>query len=270
MSWTVSRALVGAALLIVFGHAAAAEFTFGVGPQQSTIALAKRWVPIFEYLSRKSGVDVRFATARDIPTFQRDMRAGKYDFAYINPYHYTLFRKSAGYDAFAQEASAALTGILVVRRNAPIHSLRDLNGKQLAFPAPGALTATVLPMNRLEQQNVHVTPHYVKSHDSVYLSVAKGLYAAGGGESRTFHLMDPAVRDQLRILWTAPPLPPFLFAANPRVPADVVRRLQGAMLHMADDAEGRELLRAVNFKGIRAAKDSDYDAVRKLKIRVPQ
>ncbi len=242
---------------------------FGVGPQQSASELAKRWTPFLEYLGKKSGYSIQFQTSKDIPTYQHAMKSGQFDIAYINPYHYTLFHKAAGYDVFAQEKDATLTGVVVVRKDSPYKSMADLNSKDFACPAPTALTATVMPMQKFKQLKVNVTPNYVTSHDSVYRAVAKGLYAAGGGELRTFNNMDPEIRDQLRILWSTTSLPPFVFAAHPRVSKDAVKRIKEAMLQMDKDPAAAPLLKALNFKGIAAAKDADYNVVRKMNIQMP-
>lgn len=244
-------------------------FSFGIGPQQAATELARNWGPVLRYLSEKTGYVIQFRTGKDIPTYQKQMHDGVYDLAYINPYHYTLFHKSAGYEVFAQEKDATLTGLLVVRKDSTYKSVKDLDGKTGAFPAPSAVTAAVLPFAHFKEMNVHVTPSYVTSHDSVYRAVAKGLYAVGGGEERTFNNMNPEVRDQLRVLWTAPPLPPFVFAAHPRVPKSAVNRIREAMLRMDQDPAAKPLLKAINFKGIAPAKDSDYDTVRQLNIRMP-
>lgn len=243
--------------------------SFGVGPQQSASELAKRWVPIFQYLSEKTGYDIQFTTAKDIPTYQQQAKEGFFDMLYINPYHYTLFNKSAGYDVFATEKDAKLVGVLVVRKDSPYNSVADLNGMNLAFPSPNAVTATVLPLAHFKENNISVTPNYIVSMDSVYRAVAKGLYPAGGGEQRTFNSLDPEIRSQLRILWSAEPFPAFIFAAHPRVPKDVVKRVQAAMLEIDKDPKGMELLKVINLKGIVSAKDSDYDSVRKLNLNIP-
>jgi len=243
---------------------------FGVGPQQSAIELAKRWTPIFAYLSKKTSYNIQFTTSKDIPTYQRQTKEGLFDMCFINPYHYTIFSKTAGYQAFAQEKDAHLTGIVVVRKDSAYRSMKDLHDKDLAFPARTAVTAAVLPLQHLQKIDARVTPQYVISHDSVYRTVARGLYAAGGGELRTFESMEPAVRDQLRILWTAPPLPPFVFAVHPRVPEGVARHVADAMTHMDQDPDGRELLKAVNLKGIAPSRDADYDVVRRMQLRVPE
>ena len=91
-------ALLASLIGLQFTLAQAAQapvYSFGIGPQQSASELAKRWTPILQYLSEKTGIELQFRTGKDIPTFQEQMRDGGFDFAYINPYHYLLFRKSA-------------------------------------------------------------------------------------------------------------------------------------------------------------------------------
>lgn len=247
-----------------------AGLSFGIGPQQSTGELARRWVPVLDYIQRRSGIALHFATGKDIPTYQREVGAGKYDFVYINPYHYTLSHASAGYEAFAQEKDAELVGVLVVARDSPVRSLAELHGKELAFPAPAAITATVLPLREFARQKIAVTPRYVTSHDSVYRAVAHGHYIAGGGEARTFANAKPEVRARLRVLWRTQALPSFVFAAHPRVPLAVRKRVEAAMFAMHTQPEGLRLLQAINFKGIAPAKDADYDRVRRLDINLPR
>jgi phosphonate transport system substrate-binding protein len=242
-------------------------YTFGIGPTHSATELAKRWTPIMQYLTEKSGVHLQFKTAKDIPTFQQQMKEGVYDLAHINPYHYLVYHKGSGYTAFAREKDAKLVGVLVVKKDGPVQDVSQLNGSTIAFPAANALAATWLPVHMLHENNINVTPQYVISMDSVYRSVAKGLFPAGGGEMRTLGLIDPEVMDQLRILWTSEALPPFPFVAHSRVPKAVVAKVQKALVQMARDPQGLALLKANNFKGIEASSDADYDGMRKMNIK---
>lgn len=247
----------------------AQPLTFGIVPQQSTGELAKAWAPIIDFLGRKTGEPLRFATAKDIPTFERRLAAGEYDIAYMNPYHYAVFQRSPGYRVFAKEKGVRLKGIVVVRKTDSASDVGQLRGKTVAFPSPSAFAATVLPQAEFRRMGIAVEARYVSSHDSVYLAVARGLFAAGGGIPRTFENMNAEVRDQLRILWTTRDYPPHAIAAHPRLADDRVERLQAAMTRMAADPEGAGLLRAIGFKGLEAARDPEYDDVRRLEIRVP-
>ena len=195
------------------------------------------------------------------------MKQGAFDFAFINPYHFLEISKHTGYTAFAKEAEGKLVGVLVVKKDGPSTDIHQLQGQPLAFPAAAALAATWLPLNHLNQKEVQVTPQYVVSMDSVYRSVAKGLFPAGGGEMRTLGTIDPEVRSQLQILWTSQALPPFPFIVHPRVPKDIVARVQKAMDEMDENAEGLALLKSINFKGMGIATDADYQGMRAMNIK---
>jgi phosphonate transport system substrate-binding protein len=98
------------------------------------------------------------------------------------------------------------------------------------------------------------------------LAVAKGLYPAGGGIQRTFNKMSPEVRDQLHILWRTEQYTPHAIAAHPRMSREIVFGLQQAMIAMGDEPRGKRLLEGINFTGIEAASDKDWDDVRELEI----
>ena len=244
------------------------NYTMGIVPQQSATKLARLWTPILKYLGERSGLILRFKTAPNIPTFERRLAAGAYDFAYMNPYHYTVFHEAPGYFPFAHAADKRIRGILVVRKDSPIQDLGALAGKTLAFPAPAAFAASVLPRAHFRNQGIEIVPKYVNSHDSVYRSVAKGLYPAGGGVMRTFRNVNPSVSEQLRILWTSEGYTPHAIAAHPTVPGDAVDRLQRALLDMHQDGTGEALLESIKIKGFAAAQDQDWDDVRSLNIQL--
>lgn len=241
-------------------------YRFGVVPQQSGSKLSRLWSPILAYLEQRTGYRLQFATARNIPTFEKRLRNDKYDFAYMNPYHYVTFHKESGYRAFATAKGKRLKGILVVRKDSPYQSLKDLDGKGVAVPAH-AFAADLVMRAQFQNLGESVDIHDVASHDSSYRNVADGRYAAGGGVLRTFRATAPSVRNELRILWTSPGFTPHAFAASPSVPPEVVKRVQKAMLEMEDDPEGKALLKAIRLKGVIAARDSDWNDVRALNLQ---
>ncbi len=259
-------------LLLLVGQPVAAEsvatpsLSFGIVPQQSAATLARLWSPVLKYLTEATGDPLQFETATDIPVFEQRLAAGEYDLAYMNPYHYTVFHRAPGYQAFAKEKDRRIQGILVVLKDSHYQRPEDLDGQTLVFPAPAAFAASMLPRASLRARGIQFTPKYVASHDSVYLAVAKGLYPAGGGIARTLETIAPETRERLRILWKTDTYTPHAIAAHPRVPAEVVRRLQQAMVDMEQHPEGRELLQAIGFKGIAPAEDADWDDIRALGI----
>ncbi|MGC6486918.1 MAG: phosphate/phosphite/phosphonate ABC transporter substrate-binding protein, partial [Planctomycetota bacterium] len=242
------------------------RLTLGVVPQQSASKLAAQWGPLLVLVGERAGVDLVFETATDIPTFEQRCRDGDYDLAYMNPFHYTVFHEH-GYRALAKRAGSQIKGILVKKRGAPVSTLTDLDGEELAFPAPRAFAATLLTGAGLRAAGVSFTPSYVKSHDSVYRTVAAGVYPAGGGILRTFKSVAPDVRDKLEVLWETPGYTPHAFAIHERVPASLREKLLAVLTSLAADEDGRALLEPLKIPAIEAAADADWDDIRALNIQ---
>lgn len=256
-------------LLLGGGRAALAQpgFTVGIVPQESPSRLAEIWTPVLSALSQLSGLQLVFATAPDVPAFERRLAAGEYDFAYMNPYHFVVYNDRPGYRALARARGEQIRGLVVVRKDSPVRNLRDLSGTTLAFPTPAAFAATLLVSAELRRQGIAFESSFVKSHNSVYRDVAKGLYVAGGAVPRTLEMLDPAISAQLRVLWTSGPYTTHAFASRPGLDPAARARVLQAMLALGDDAARRPVLALIGFDGFEAARDQDWDDVRRLGIR---
>ncbi len=241
-------------------------YTFAVVPQQAASEMAETWLPFLGYLSEKSHVKLRFVTAPDIPAFEKRLGEGAYDFAYMNPYHYTFFHKKSGYEALAREKDRKLKGIIVVRSDSPLKDIKELNGMTLVFPAPAAFAASILPRVAMRRAGINFNPKFVSSHDSVYLNVERGLYPAGGGIVRTFDMLDETVKKSLRVLWSTPAFTPHAIATHPKLPGEISRKVLATLVGMSADPVGQDMLKMIGFKGVEAARDADWDDIRALGI----
>ena len=245
---------------------ASQEYSFGIVPQSSGSKLSKLWSPMLKYIEKNSNVNLRFATARNISTFEKRLKSGKYDFVYMSPYHYTEFHKLQGYNAFAKAKNKRLKGIIVVQKDSPYRSIKDLDDSEMAFPSH-AFAANLVPRAVLTKSNLTFSSKYVSSHDSVYRNIARGRYAAGGGVMRTYRNASAEYRNKLRVLWTSDGYTPHAFAAHPRVPQDVVDKLQRVLLRMEKNPNGKALLKKIKLKGIEKGMDAEWDDVRALNIK---
>ena len=70
------------------------EIIFGVVPQQAPSQIIRNWSPFAREMSKRTGWKWTVKTAPSIPEFERRCLAGRYDVAYMNPYHYTVFAKT--------------------------------------------------------------------------------------------------------------------------------------------------------------------------------
>lgn len=263
------RWILAAALTLLPGATATAAqvtYVFGVVPQQSAVKTARLWVPVLQETTRQSGVKLVLKTTRTIPEFEQRLRDGNFDFAYMNPQHYVTFSEAPGYRAIAKARNKVLRGILVVPKESAVQQLRELSGLELAFPAPSSFAASLVVREHLRTQGIDVRPVYVGSHDAVYLNVAQGRYAAGGGVPRTFANMPPGVAQRLRVLWRSPGFPPHAIAAHPAIAESVRDRVREALRHLGDSEAGRAALAGLEVEGFEAADDGAWDPIRALSL----
>ena len=80
------------------------QIIFGVVPQQSPSTVLKNWSAFATKMSELTQLKWVIKTAPSISEFERRCLEGRYDVAYMNPYHYTVFAKKPGYRAFARQA----------------------------------------------------------------------------------------------------------------------------------------------------------------------
>jgi phosphonate transport system substrate-binding protein len=258
-------------LLLVFATSFSKSYAreplvFGVVPQQTPKILAERWQPFIDYMNRETGLTIKFETAKDIPTFESRLADGAYDIAYMNPFHFVVFNEKGGYRALARENDKQLEGIIAVPTASGITSVEQLQGMEMAFPAPAAFAATIIPLSYLQQQGVSVIPRYVHSHDSVYLNLARGFFVAGGGIVRTLKAAPKDVESALTVLWKSNGYTPHAFAAHSNVADSDVATILKSLDLLSNDIKNKEVLSNLGFNKIIPAVDSDWDDVRALGI----
>lgn len=259
------RLALFACLLCLAATAWAETFVFGVVPQFERRQLFAIWQPILGELEKRTGYRFELATSTDIAAFDRQYFAGAFDFAYMNPYFMVV--NPQGYIPLVRDKTP-LYGLLVVRKDSPAQGPADLQGAEIAFPTPNAIGASMLIRAELARKyRVAFTPRYVKSHTAVYLNVAQGLAAAGGGVQKTFDEQKDAVRDLLRVIHKTQPFPSHPIAAHPRVPAAAREKVREALLAIAASPAGAALLQDVPLASMVAAAARDYDPLRELGLQ---
>lgn len=258
--------LTALCLTIVTLSSNAKTLTFAVVPQQSAKTLAERWQPLIDYMSNYTGLAIEFKTAKDIPTFEANLTAGLYDIAYMNPYHFVVFNESAGYRSLARQRDKKIRGLIVVHQDSTIQSIEDLSGAEIAFPAPAAFAATIITSAHLRNNNVAFIPRYVNSHDSVYLSVQRDFFKAGGGILRTLNISPEAVKSDLRVLWESKGYTPHAIATHPKMASADRQAILNALIALSSDSSKTSILRKIGLSEFVESNDSDWNDVRELGI----
>jgi phosphonate transport system substrate-binding protein len=269
MHMTLRNLLVNAlgALLLAVALSAQASptYTFAVVPQFPPEQIHRTWTPVLQEITRRTGIQLQLKSYATIPDFEADFLKGVPDFAYMNPYHVVMAASAAGYAPMFRDDKARLKGILVVRKDSPVTSLKQLDGAIIAFPAPNAFGASLYMRALLtEDAGIRFTPIYVKTHSNVYRQVIAGQAQAGGGVQRTLDGEPPSLRANLRVLYETPPAYPHPVAVHPRVPAKVRAALQESFVALGNDPAKQPLLDDIQLPRPVAANYSEYASLKKL------
>jgi len=264
------RGFIGLCLLCCSQAAIAAEnktYTIGVVPQFEAQTLYNIWQPILDRLHAKTGLNFNYQGSPSIPAFEKDVRAGKFDFAYMNPYQLLKSQQSSAYQPLIKDLERQLYGVLVVRKDSNITNVRQLDQKIVAFPSANALGASLLLRAEIAQKyNIKLIPRYVKTHNSVYFNVYLKQATAGGGVQKTFHQQKSNIRNQLRILFQTQKVTPHPFTAHPRVPNKIQQRIKNAFLEMGETQYDRHILSKIPITKIGRASLTDYEALKHLHL----
>jgi phosphonate transport system substrate-binding protein len=242
-------------------------YSVAVVPQFPAAELHRDWTPLLERIGHQLGISLTLKLAPSIPRFEAQLLEGQPDFAFLNPYHQVMASRAHGYLPLVRNGKP-LTGILVVRKDSPIHSVRELAGTDIAFPSPNAFGASLWMRALLaERERIAFNALYVQTHGNVYRQVIRGRAAAGGGINNTLAQETPELRDDLRVLLETPEAASHPFSAHPRVAAALRRGITDALLSLTSDPSGMTLLKNVALPNPVAADHArDYRPLEQYKL----
>ena len=243
------------------------SYSVYVVPQFQAAEIQRVWAPILDKVGQEAGLQLNLKLVKDIPAFEAELASGRPDFAYMNPYHQLQAHAAQGYRPLLRD-SKLLKGLLLVRKDDPIKSVQELQGKELAFPAPNALGASLLIRAQLaEAEGVQIKPIYAKTHSNAYRLTLVGKTAASGGLRGTLDKEPEAVQAGLRVLMETQGAAPHPFSAHPRVPAAQAQAVAAALLKISADPAMQAFFKDVPMaKPVAADFERDYLPLAKLRL----
>lgn len=228
-------------LLAVMVSARAETYSFGILPQRSAVLTAQYWNPILGYVENKTGVRLELGTRKTSQEYSEAEARGEFDFVYNN-HIFAPSHAAAAYHVIARTAGKPIHSQIVVPHASPLRSLRELGGREIGFPNKNGFTGYAAPMSALIRAGISVKPVFGGNQEGVMAQLRSGTIPAAGVNSRV--MQEYAAREDFsyRALWTSEPYFDLPIAAHPRLPATVVKAVRDALVGMAADPEGREIL----------------------------
>lgn len=246
-----------------------AEYVFAVHPLHNPERMFAIYGPIVDRLNTENP-DLRFRleASQDYAAFERKLSARQVHFALPNPYQ-TLRCRASGYRIFGKMGDDDnFRGIILVRRDSGISTLQDLKGKTIAYPAPTALAATMMPQYYLHTHGLDVLRDtrsiYVGTQESVIKNVLLKITDAGATWPipwLAFLREHPEEAKWLMVKWQTESLPNNGLVVRDDVAASVTQRVEHVLFSLHRDVDGQRILARIPLSRFEPASDRTYAPV---------
>ena len=191
------------------------------------------------------------------------------DIAYLGPVTYILQSRRAKLEPFARPSHAVVgptfQAVIIVPKDSPARTLKDLKGKEIAFGDPASTSGTWVPRYQLLEAGLvserDYTLRVLGAHDAVALAVANHKVAAGGLSMPIYNrLLKEGKIDAnaVRVLAESAPIPEYMWTFREGLPPAFKEEVRKAFTQV-DDPAALAVFRAEAFiPGV----DADVDRVR--------
>ncbi|CAN7345357.1 phosphate/phosphite/phosphonate ABC transporter substrate-binding protein [Pseudoduganella sp. LjRoot289] len=264
--------LLGAALpwrATAQGLPAPPVLRLAANPNLSAIELLNNFGPFARELEAELGVPVRLVAGRDYEDTLRLLRAGQVDIAGTGAFGYVSARDGFGARLlvrYIEDDGDSYHAIIFVRKDSGITSVRQLRGKRFAFTDVKSTSGYLMPVLELARQGVRLADlgriDHVKKQPNAAIAVYNGLADAGAMADNQLTEKYGVKLDELRILWSSPPIPHGVWIARPDMGDAELARITQAILRISRSPQGKKALATASVRGFGETRDSDFDAVR--------
>jgi phosphonate transport system substrate-binding protein len=263
----LAAALTLGALSPVLSMAQPKPMAFNVLNQRTLALTAEYWNPIISYVSKKSGVPMELKLARNSAEGNAIAEKGGYDFLYTN--HFFTPERDGIFQVIARPSGRGVQAQIVVAKDSPIQSLKDLEGKDVGFVSTDGFTGYHVPFDALLRAKINVNVAITGNQEASVAQLKVGKIAAAGVNGLILERYARREGFEYRALWTSPIYPDLCIMAHKRLPADLVAAVKAAFVGMDKDPEGRKvlanagaLIKAANELGFVASDDREYEGYR--------
>ncbi|WP_332739896.1 PhnD/SsuA/transferrin family substrate-binding protein [Hydrogenophaga sp.] len=239
------------------------------------IAFLSRWG---RYLGAQVGIEVSFVARESYQSILDLLWSGQIDAAWICGYPFVRFESDLKLLAVPLYRGDPHYQAYLIRSTA-VDGLRgwsDLKDRVLAYSDPLSNSGWLVAQAQLAQAGI--APRELKraffahGHRNVAEAVAAQLAQAGSIDGyvwETMRLQGMPAAARTEVIWKSEPFgfPPLVTARRATHPR--TERLREALLDMANDAAGRELLGSLNLSGFSAGVPSLFDSIRHQAVQVP-
>ncbi len=242
-------------------------------PDESPTELQRKFAPLGDYLSKETGMEVRFVPVSDYAAVVEALAAKKVDLAWLGGFTFVQAKRrtnGAATPLVQRAEDEKFTSRFIVPLNSTAKSLADLKGKSFAFGSTSSTSGHLMPRHFLQQAGIDPEKDFRNiafsgAHDATVAFVASGRAEAG--------VLNASVLDKLaesgnpnaakvRVLSTTPPYFDYNWTARGDLDPALQKKITAAFLKLdANNPEHKELMQLQRASRYLPTKASNYDGI---------
>ncbi len=247
------------------------EIHMGSIAMDSPTMMYNKLIPLTQYLSKETGLNIQFKSSLNIDTTINDLTSGEVMISYLSPLAYINARKkNNNIEALVSPITygkTKFTLVIATAINSPYNTPNDLIGKSFAYGDPKALLQkAVVYKTGLKNENFSKI-QYLNHLDNIAKSILAGDFDAGILNNTTFKDFKSK---GLKEIYRSEPMQGFVIAVNKSLGQNNILKIENAFLNL-NLKNNRDVLSnlSTGCTGFAKVSDSTYDPIRKIMEVLP-
>lgn len=225
-------------------------------PDTTKEQIIKRYKPLLDYVSKNTGIKFKLILTDSYQSLYDKFVNKEIDFALFGGYTYVKAHLSADAEPLIfRDVDERFHSVVLVRKNNLARTLNDLKNSSFSFGSKLSTSGHLMP--RYFFSKLGIKPElffknikYSGSHAKTAQMVMSGQVHAGVANSEIINRMFNDGRlnkNSIKILWTSPPFPDYVWAIQPDVSPAIKNNIREAFLNL--DIDNKEHAKILNFIG---------------------
>lgn len=252
------------------------QILIGLIPEMNVFEQKQRFKILGEYLSRKTGLDIRFTILSRYGNIIDRFTTEKMDGAFFGSFTGALAIQKLGVAPIARpvnpDNSSTYRGYIFVRRDSGIRGAADMRGKKMAFVEKATTAGYIFPLAYLRKYGVKDRDiarffsdyYFLGSHDAAIASVLNRKADVGAAKHSIYNKLrreDPRIDRELVIIAESADVPSNALCVRRALDGGIKEKLKNALLNLHLDPEGAAVLKRFGALRFVETKPDDYKPV---------
>jgi phosphonate transport system substrate-binding protein len=252
---------------------------FGLCPKYNPRMMYQLYQPFIDYLNEKTPYQFEIKLSRVYQDTIERLGRKEILIASCGPVPYIHTREKYPVKPILRplngDGKPYYRGVIFVRHDSLLRKIADIKGKSFAFGPELSTAGHILPEYHLRKAGIQLKDlkeySFLRHHDSVVNAVLKGKYDAGAVKDVVAYQHE---KEGLRFIYITDAIPTVPIVVRDDAPNELILAVKAALLKIDPRNQNHRERMAQwdeEFKyGFIEAKDSDYDAIRKILQSIPR